>query len=329
MEKGKNLIFTAKVVVKPEVKLGEYKGLEASVLDTTVTDEDVAAEITKLQQRGAELVIKEEGTVENGDTTVIDFEGFVDGVAFEGGKGSNYPLEIGSGSFIPGFEEQLIGLKAGETKDVEVSFPEEYHAPDLAGKPATFKVTVHEIKTKELPELNDEFVKDLNQEGVETLEQLRTSVREKLEGSKKHEAEHALHDSLVDQATANAEIDVPEVMVETEIERMMKEFDQRLSAQGMNLELYYQYTGSTEEALQTSMKPEAEARVRVNLVLEAIADAENLEATDTDVEAELTKIAEQYGMDVNQIKTMLPNLDALKEDLKLRKAVEFLVANKK
>ncbi|MDF2945513.1 MAG: tig [Bacillales bacterium] len=329
MEKGKNLIFTAKVVVKPEVKLGEYKGLEATILDTTVSDEDVAAEITKLQQRGAELVIKEEGTVENGDTTVIDFEGFVDGVAFEGGKGSNYPLEIGSGSFIPGFEEQLIGLKAGESKDVEVSFPEEYHAPDLAGKPATFKVTIHEIKNKELPELNDEFVKDLNQDGVETLEQLRTSVREKLEGSKKHEAEHALHDSLVDQATANAEIDVPEAMIETEIERMVKEFDQRLSAQGMNLELYYQYTGSTEETLQTSMRPEAESRVRVNLVLEAIADAENLEATETDVEAELTKIAEQYGMDVNQIKTMLPNLDALKEDLKLRKAVEFLVANKK
>src|SRR6476646_4448330 len=215
-EKNENLIFTAKVTVKPEVKLGEYKGLAVEKVETTVTDEDVENELQSLQERQAELVVKEEGTAENGDTAVIDFEGFVDGEAFEGGKGENYSLAIGSGTFIPGFEEHLIGLKAGESKDVEVSFPEEYHAEELAGKPATFKVTVHEIKAKELPALDDEFAKDADEE-VATLEELKAKLRTNLEEGKKHEAEHKVRDEVVEKAAANAEIELPEAMIETEL----------------------------------------------------------------------------------------------------------------
>ncbi len=202
--------------MKPEVKLGEYKVLAVEKVETTVTDEDVENELKSLQERQAELVVKEEGTVENGDTAVIDFEGFVDGEAFEGGKGENYSLAIGSGTFIPGFEEQLIGLKSGESKDVEVSFPEEYHAAELAGKPATFKVTVHEIKTKELPELNDEFAKEAD-EAVATLDELKAKLRTNLEEGKKHEAEHKVRDEVVELAAANAEIDIPEAMIDTEV----------------------------------------------------------------------------------------------------------------
>ena len=215
IEKGENLIFTAKVTVKPEVKLGEYKGLEVEKVETTVTDEDVDNELKHSQERQAELVVKEEGTIEEGDTVVIDFEGFVDGEAFEGGKAENYSLEIGSGSFIPGFEEQLIGLEAGAEKDVEVTFPEEYHAEELAGKPAVFKVKVHEIKAKELPELDDEFAKDVDEE-VETLEELTEKTKKRLEEAKKTKLNNKLRDSLVEKATENAEVDIPEVMIENE-----------------------------------------------------------------------------------------------------------------
>ena len=230
MEKGKELIFKATVQVKPEVTLGEYKGLEVEEIDTTVTDEDVAKELETLQNRQAELVVKEEGAAELGDTVVIDFEGFVDGEAFEGGKAENHSLELGSGSFIPGFEEQLVGLATGESKDVEVSFPEEYHAAELAGKPAVFKVTLHEIKAKELPALDDEFAKDVDDE-VETLDALKEKIRTRLEDSKKHEAEHNLRDTLVEKAAANAEVEIPAGMVESEVNRMLQEFEQRLQMQ--------------------------------------------------------------------------------------------------
>jgi trigger factor len=328
MEKGKELIFKATVTVKPEVTLGEYKGLEVEALDTNVTDEDVANELKTLQERQAELVVKEEGTIENGDTVVLDFEGFVDGEAFEGGKAENHSLEIGSGSFIPGFEEQLVGLAAGESKDVEVTFPEEYHAAELAGKPAVFKVTVHEIKGKELPALDDEFAKDVDDE-VETLDALKEKIKTRLEGSKKHEAEHHLRDTVVEKAAANAEVEIPDVMINSEVNRMLQEFEQRLQMQGMNLELYFQFSGQDENALREQMKEEAVNRVRVNLTLEAIAKAENLEVTDEDVNAELENMAGMYNMTVDSIKQALGGLEGVKADLKLKKAVDFLVENKK
>lgn len=329
MEKGKDLIFTATVIVKPEVKLGDYKGLEVEKLETEVTDEDIDAELKTLQERQAELVVKEEGEVAEGDTVVIDFEGFVDGEAFEGGKAENYSLEIGSDSFIPGFEDQLIGLAAGAEKDVEVSFPEEYHAAELAGKPATFKVKLHEIKTKQLPELDDEFAKDVDEE-AETLEELKASIKERMSESKKNEAEQKLRDGLVEAATKNAEIDLPEVMIDTEVDRMMQEFEQRLQMQGMNLELYFQFSGQDEDALREQMKKDAEQRVRMNLTLEAIAKAENLEASEDDISAEIDKMAEMYKMPADEIKKVLGgNLDNLKADLKVQKAVDFLIENSK
>ncbi|MGD7044149.1 trigger factor [Jeotgalibacillus proteolyticus] len=328
MEKGKVLIFTAKVIVKPEVKLGEYKGLEVEKMETEVTEDDVAAELKTLQERQAELVVKEEGTIENGDTVTLDFEGFVDGEAFEGGQAENYSLEIGSGSFIPGFEEQLVGLSAGEEKDVEVSFPEEYHAEELAGKPAVFKVKVHEIKAKELPALDDEFAKETDDEEVETLDQLKEKTRARLEEEKKNTSEAALRDSLLEQASQNAEIDVPEAMITTEVDRMLQEFEQRLSSQGMNLELYFQFSGQDEEALRGQMKEDAAKRVRTNLTLEAIAEAENITVTEEDVENELSKMTEQFGMSVEQIKTALGgSTEVLENDLKMQKAIDFLVDN--
>ncbi|NRD76034.1 trigger factor [Bacillus sp. BRMEA1] len=328
MEKGKDLIFKATVTVKPEVKLGDYKGLEVEEFDTTVTDEDVQNELVTLQNRHAELVVKEEGTADNGDTVVIDFEGFVDGEAFEGGKGDNYSLELGSNSFIPGFEDQLVGVATGGTKDVEVTFPEEYHAAELAGKPAVFKVTVHEIKAKELPALDDEFAKDADEE-VETLDALKEKIKTRLEDSKKHEAEHHVRDSVVEKAAANAEVEIPSVMIENEINRMIQEFGQRLQMQGMNLDLYYQFSGQDEAALREQMKEEAENRVKVNLTLEAIAKAENIEATEEDVNAELEKMAEMYNMSVDSIQKALGGVEGIKADLQLKKAVDFLIENKK
>jgi trigger factor len=328
MEKGQVLIFKATVQVKPEVKLGEYKGLEVEEMDTNVTDEDINNELATLQGRQAELVVKEEGKAENGDTVVIDFEGFVNGEAFEGGKGENYSLELGSNSFIPGFEEQLVGTVAGESKDVEVSFPEEYHAAELAGKPAVFKTTVHEIKGKELPALDDEFAKDVDDE-VETLDALKEKIKTRLENSKKHEAEHHLQDTLVEKAAANVDVEIPAVMVDNEINRMMQEFEQRLQTQGMNMDLYFQFSGQDENALRAQMKEESEKRVRVNLTLEAISKAENLEVTEEDVNDELGKMAEMYNMTVEAIEKALGGLDGIKSDLKLKKAVDFLIENKK
>lgn len=331
MEKGSNLVFTAKVVVKPEVTLGEYKGLEVEEQDTTVTDEDVEAELTQLQNRHAELVVVEDGAIENGDTAVIDFEGFVDGAAFEGGQAENYSLEIGSNQFIPGFEEQLVGLKAGDEKDVEVNFPEEYHAEDLAGKAATFKVKVHDIKRKELPALDDEFAKDAN-ENVETLDELTKEIKDKLQKEKEQAADTEIRDTLVEKAAENATVDIPEAMVTTETDRMLQEFEQRLQMQGMNLEMYYQFAGQDEEAMREQFKKDAEKRVRINLTLEAIANAENIEATDADVDAELEKMAEMYQRSVEELKTIFAaqgGTEGIKGDLKIQKAVELLVENSK
>ncbi|RAN22593.1 trigger factor [Geobacillus sp. A8] len=328
MEKGKSLIFKAKVTVKPEVKLGQYKGLEVEKMDATVTDEDIENELKRLQENYAELVVKEDGTVENGDTVVIDFEGFVDGEPFEGGKAENYSLEIGSGTFIPGFEEQLVGMKAGEEKEIQVTFPEEYHAEQLAGKPATFKVKVHEVKAKQLPALDDEFAKDVDEE-VETLDELKAKIRARLEEAKKNEAETALRNAVIEKAAANAEMDIPEVMIKNETDRMLREFDQRLQMQGLNLQLYYQFSGQDEASLREQMKEDAEKRVRAALTLEAIAKAENIEVTDEEVNKELEKMAEAYKLSVDKLKELLGSLDGVKEDLKWRKTVDFLVEHSK
>lgn len=329
IEKGKNLIFTAKVTVKPEVELGEYKGLEVEEQDTTVTDEDVEEELKKQQEQQAELVVKEEGTIENGDTVVMDFEGFVDGEAFEGGQADNYSLEIGSGTFIPGFEDQLLGKSSGVETEVEVTFPEEYHAEELAGKNATFKVKVHEVKTKELPELDDEFAKDVDEE-VETLDELKEKTKARLQEEKNTSAENAKREELVNKATDNAEITIPQAMVDSELDRMTKEFEQRLQMQGMTMDMYFQFTGQDENALKEQMKDDAEQRVKTNLVLEAISEAENVEVTEEDVNAELENMASMYQTNIDNLKQMLGgNTDAVEEDLKIKKAIDFLIAESK
>ncbi|QTM99990.1 trigger factor [Sediminibacillus dalangtanensis] len=329
IEKGQPLVFTAQVTVKPEVKLGEYKGLEVEEEETEVTDEDVEHELSHMQEHQAELVVKEEGTVEEGDTVVIDFEGFVDGEAFEGGQAENHQLEIGSGSFIPGFEEQLIGKETGADTEVQVTFPEEYHAEELAGKEATFKVKIHEIKGKELPELDDEFAKDVD-EDVETLEELRNKTRDRLKEQKETDADNKKRESLIEQASENAEVDIPEAMVETELDRMVKEFEQRLQMQGMTMDMYYQFSGTDEAGLKEQMKDDAEKRVKTNLTLDAIANQEEVEVTDEDVDKELESMASMYQTEVDQLKQMLGgNTDAIKEDLKFKKAIDFLVEHSK
>ncbi|SHG38062.1 trigger factor [Ornithinibacillus halophilus] len=329
IEQGKPLVFTATVTVKPEVTLGDYKGLEVEEQDVTVTDEDVEEEIKQLQERHAELIVKEEGSVEEGDTVVMDFEGFLDGEAFEGGKGENHSLEIGSGQFIPGFEEKLVGKAAGEDTEIEVTFPEDYHAEDLAGKKATFKVKVHEIKAKELPELDDEFAKDVDEE-VETLEELRNKKKEELQSQKAQDADNQKREALIEKASDNAEVEIPEAMVETELDRMLKEFEQRLQMQGMTLDMYFQFSGQDENALKEQMKEDAGKRVKTNLTLEAISNAENLEVSEEDVQAELENMASMYQVDVEQLTQMLGgNTDAIKEDLKFKKAIDFLVEQSK
>ncbi|WP_342601383.1 trigger factor [Psychrobacillus sp. FSL H8-0483] len=327
MEKGQPLVFTAKVVVKPEVTLGDYKGLEVTKLDETVTDEEIEEQLKSQQARLAELVVKEDAIVE-GDTAVIDFEGFVDEVAFEGGAGTDYALEIGSNSFIPGFEEQLVGLKTGEAKDVEVTFPEEYHAAELAGKPAVFKVTIKEVKGKELPELNDDFAKEVDAE-VEGIDGLRAKLKEAAAEQKKQSSAQNLRDDLVEAAAANATIDIPEAMIKSETDRMLQEFGQRLEQQGMNLDLYYQFSGQDEAALRAQMGEDAKTRVKVSLTLEAIAVKEGLQASEEDITAELEKMAAQFNMAAEDIKKALGGTEVLANDLRFQKTVEFLVENAK
>ncbi len=328
MEKGKDLIFTAKVIVEPEVKLGEYKGLEAEELDTEVTDEDVQKEIDNMLEAHADMVVKEDGKVEEGDVVNLDFDGYVDGEQFEGGQAEGYELEIGSGSFIPGFEEQVVGMGVEEEKDVNVTFPEEYHAEELAGKEATFKVKVNSMKSKEIPELDDELVKELDQD-VETVDALKEKVEKDLKEAKENEADVTMKEQLIEQAADNAEIDVPEAMVKTETDRMLQEFEQRLSQQGINMEMYQQLSGQDEDALREQMKDDAQKRVRTNLVLKQIAVDEDIEVTEADMDKELEKMSEQFGIKVEDIKSTLGDLSMLQDDLKVQKAIDVLVDNRK
>ena len=323
MEKGEAWVIKAEVTVKPEVKLGDYKELEVPKQDVEVSDADVEARLKSEQESQAELVIKEDEAAENGDTTVIDFEGFVGEEAFEGGKGENYSLELGSGSFIPGFEEQLVGHKAGESLDVTVTFPEDYQAEDLAGKEAVFKVTIHEVKAKELPELDDDFAKDVDEE-VNSLDELKAKYRDELAKQKEEAAKEAKDEAAIKQAVENAEIvELPHVMVHDEVHRSMDEFLNNMQRQGISPEMYYQLTGSTEEDLHTQFEGEAEGRVKTNLVMEAIVEAEKIEASEEDIAKEIKDLAEMYQMPEEQIRRVLTE-DMLEHDIKMKKAVELV-----
>lgn len=324
MDKGEAWTIEAEVTVKPEVKLGEYKNLTVEKQDTEVTDEDVDARVKSAQEQQAELAIKEDAAVE-GDTVVIDFEGFVGDEAFEGGKGENYSLELGSGSFIPGFEEQLVGQKAGDSLDVTVTFPEDYQAEDLAGKEAVFKVTVHEVKAKELPELDDEFAKDVD-DSVSSLAELKEKFRQELTESKAQAAKDAVEEAAIRQAVENAEIvELPHVMVHDEVHRAMDEFLNNMQRQGISPEMYYQLTGSTEQDLHQQFEAEADTRVKTNLVIEAIAKAEGLEATEEEIANEIKELSETYNMPEAQVKRVLTE-DMLKHDVTMKKAVDLVTS---
>jgi trigger factor len=328
--RGQSFKFKAKVTVKPEVTLGEYKGVEVPATSTEVTDEEIAQELERLQNRHAELVVVDEGPAQMGDIAVIDFEGFLDGEPFEGGKGNNYSLELGSGSFIPGFEEQVVGLNIAEEKDINVTFPEDYHSKELAGKAVVFKVKLNELKRKNLPELDDEFAKDVSE--FDTLEEYKQDLAAKLKERKEKEAEAAREIAVVDKVAAAAEIDVPDVMIENEIDEMKREFENRIRMQGLTLDMYYQFSGQNEEQLREQLRGDASKRVRNNLVLEAIAKAENLEAADSDVEEELSRLSNMYGRPADELRAIFSSngyMDTLTSDIRIKKAVKFIVENSK
>ncbi|GKU75747.1 trigger factor [Paenibacillus sp. L3-i20] len=328
--KGQEFKFNAKVIVKPEVTLGEYKGLEVEAVKAEVTEEEISAELERLQGRHAELSVVEDGAAQNGDISVIDFDGYVDGVQFDGGFSERYSLELGSGSFIPGFEEQVVGMELGDFKDVEVTFPETYHAEHLAGKPVVFKVKLHELKRKVLPTLDDEFAKDVSE--FDTLEEYKQDLTSKLQERKEKEAEQALEVAVVDKATAAAEVEIPDSMIETETDYMVKDFESRLKMQGMNLDLYFQFSGQDEAALRGQMRADAVKRVNNNLVLEAIAKAEGFEATEEDLAAELETLSKSYNRPVEELRDIFEkngNISNLQEDILVRKTVKFLLENSK
>lgn len=318
------VVFKFSVSVKPEVTLGDYKNLDVKKEAATVTDDEVNAQIKAIQEHGADLIIKEEdGVVENGDIAVIDFEGFKDGVAFEGGAGTNFDLEIGSGSFIPGFEEQLIGMKAEETKDIDVTFPEQYQAEELAGQPAVFKVTVHEIKHKELPEFTDEVVKEQNIEGVETVEAFKEYAMKNLTEQKERQVEEAFVNELLTKIVDNAEVDIPQVMIDEECDGMINDFANRLQSQGYSLDSYMKITGMSVESMREQFAIDAKNKVAVRLILEAIAVKENIEITEEDIDTELENVAKMYSMEVEQVKQLISS-DAVSYDLRMRKALDLI-----
>ncbi|ATC61059.1 trigger factor [Lactococcus raffinolactis] len=325
MNKGEDWEITADVILKPEVKLGDYKNLEVSVdVEKNVTDADVDAKIEAAQKNLAELVIKEDAA-ENGDTVVIDFEGKVDGVAFDGGTAQNHSLELGSGSFIPGYEEQLVGHKAGETVEVTVTFPEDYQAEDLAGKEAVFTTTIHEVKAKEVPELDDELAKDIDEE-VETLAELKAKYKAQLTEEKEAQYTDAVETAAIEAAVANAEIvELPGEMVHDEVHRAMNEFLGNMQQQGISADMYYQLTGTSEEQLHTQFEGDADKRVRTNLVIEAVAAAENFETTQDEIDTEVAELAETYNMPKEQVEKLLP-ADMLKHDIAAKKAVEVITS---
>lgn len=329
IEKGKDFIFTAEVAVKPEVTLGKYKGIKVDEADLAVTEEEINAQIEKERENSARTISVEDRPVKDGDITTLDFEGFVDGVAFEGGKGTDYPLTIGSGSFIPGFEEQLIGAELNKEVEVNVTFPEDYHAKDLAGKPATFKCKIKDIKEKELPELDDEFASEVS--AFDTMAEYKEDVKKSLEMKKADVAKIAKEEAVIDAVIEDAKMDIPDAMVETEQRQIIEEFSQRMRMQGLTMEQYMQFTGMTPQALMEQTKPQALKRIQSRLVLEAVAKAEDLKASEEDYAAEIKDMSEKYQMEEDKIKEMLgeKGKKQVEEDLAIRKAVDFLVDNAK
>lgn len=327
LEKGKPFIFTAEVAVKPEVTLGEYKGLSVDKVSNRVTAKEIDAKLEEEQKKNARTVVVEDRAVQDGDEVVLDFEGFVDGVAFEGGKGENYPLTIGSGSFIPGFEEQLIGAEAEKEVEVNVTFPEEYHSEDLAGKAAVFKCTVHEIKAKELPELDDEFAAEVSE--FDTLDAYKADIKAKIKEQKIADGNRKKEDQAVEKAVANAIMEIPEAMIDTQVNQMAQDFAQRIQQQGLSMEQYFQFTGMTAESMMEELRPQAVKRIETRLVLEAIAKAENIEITDERIDEELAKMAEAYKMEVEKLKEFMGEneKEQMKMDLAVQDAVTFLVDN--
>ena len=327
--KDEPFVYSALVAVKPEVTLGQYKGVEVEKADASVSAEDVEAELKKVQEQNARLLTVEDRGVEDGDQTVIDFEGFVDGKGFEGGKAEDYPLTIGSHSFIDTFEEQLIGKKIGEECEVNVTFPTEYHAADLAGKPATFKVTVKEIKVKELPELNDEFASEVSE--FDTLDEYKKDVEKKLVEKKEIEANSKNEDAVVAKVVENATMEIPDKMIDAQAENMVQDMARRMQSQGLSLDMYLKYTGMTVEQMKEQARPDAEKRIRTRLVLEAVAKAENIQISDEKVDEEVAKMAEAYKMEVEKLKSYMSESDVkqMKEDLAVQQAVDLLVAEAK
>lgn len=325
IEKGQPFIFTAEVAVKPEVTLGQYKGIEVEKIDTTATEEEITAEVDKERENNSRTITVEDRAVQDGDMTVIDFEGFVDGTAFDGGKGTDYPLTIGSGAFIPGFEEQLVGAEIGKEMEVNVTFPEEYHAKDLAGKAAVFKCTVKEIKVKELPEADDEFAKDVSE--FDTLEEYRADLKRKVEERKTADAKAKKEDAVIEKIIEGAQMEIPEAMIETQAEYLVDDFAQRLQMQGMSMDQYMQYTGTTPEAMTNQMKPQAKKRIESRLVLEAVAAAENIEIDEEAIEAEMGRMAEAYKMELDKVKELISEeeKDNMKADLSIQKAIDLVV----
>ncbi|MGG6313878.1 trigger factor [Paenibacillus macerans] len=328
--KGQPFKFKARITVKPEVKLGEYKGVEVPAVNVEVSDEELAQELERLQQRHAELVVIDEEAAQNGDTVVIDFDGSVDGEPFEGGKAERYSLELGSNSFIPGFEDQVVGLATGDFKDVTVTFPETYHAEELAGKEAVFKVKVNEIKRKQLPELDDEFAKDVSE--FDTLDEFKEDLKKQLAARKEQDGKAARESALVDKIGESAEVEIPEAMIQGEVENMVRDFDNRLRSQGMNLDMFLSFSGQTVDDLRGQMQGDAEKRVRNNLVLEQIAKAEKIEVTQDEINKELNDMAEAYKRTPEDIRNILAangSLGSLNEEILLRKTIEFLLENSK
>ncbi len=329
IEKGKPFVFTAEVALKPEVKLGKYKGVKIDKIDTSVTDEDIDAEIKEEQEANARNIEVTDRPVKDGDMTVLDFEGFIDGEAFEGGKGENYPLTIGSGVFIPGFEEQLIGAEIGKETEVNVTFPEDYQAEDLRGKAAVFKCTVREIKEKELPEINDEFAEDVSE--FDTLEEYKADIKARLTERKEKEAKDEKEAAVIDAIVKDSDMEIPEAMLATQQRQMVDEFAQRIHMQGLSIDQYFQFTGTTQDKMVEQVRPQAEKRIKSRLVLEAIAKAENITASDEDYEDEIKVMAEAYQMEPDKVKEMLPekSIAQIKEDIAVRKAAEFVVSKAK
>ena len=329
IKKGEPFIFTAEVALKPPVKLGKYKGVKVEKADTEVTDEEVDAQINKERENNARNIDVTDRAVKDGDMTVLDFEGFVDGTAFEGGKGENYPLTIGSGAFIPGFEEQLIGAEIGKEVEVNVTFPEDYQAEELKGKAAVFKCTIKEIKEKELPELDDEFASEVSE--FDTLEEYKADVKAKLTEEKVKEAKNAKEAAVIEAIVNDSEMEIPEAMLTTQQRQMVDEFAQRIQMQGLSLDQYFQFTGSSYDKMIEQVKPQAEKRIKSRLVLEEIVKAENIEASEEDFEEEIKVMAEAYQMEADKVKEMLPekSVSQIKADIAVRKAAEFAVENAK